>query len=150
MVLSFDILFKIPYIFITIIVIYILILVVLMLVEKLIKRKAKVEKVNQKRVYMEALKRIELSTRPPEVLVTDLNRLAQSFFREGLHMQEQREYSELAEIFKKSRKYELESFCNEMILLSYGGEKITRDKVMSAVKILQGIVSATDWEEKSS
>jgi len=121
-----------------IIVFLVLVAIILILLERKFRKLLDLRKSSRTLFYRKKVKNLRTAG-DPEKALDKLNELGRSFFKEAFNIPYTREYEDLIEYFKKTRRKECVSFCRLASELNYAGEEIDKNRLKSLKKILEKI-----------
>jgi hypothetical protein len=79
--------------------------------------------------YINEVLKIKNAVQQPETKLELLNILIKDYFRKKYHVRKNAGYSEMIEIFLEKKRPHLSTFCHDMVIDLYSGEKITENKI---------------------
>lgn len=125
---------NIGYLSIILIIVITIIVTVLMLIEKKLVKKV-IQNRNQRDLYYQ--KEIQqINKFKPNKAINQIDKIAKNFFAESFNLNENLEYTELKNFFKKKKNLEAQKFCESIIKPLYSPEKPSQEEIQKLIELL--------------
>ncbi|MEI6059034.1 MAG: hypothetical protein WCP89_04665 [archaeon] len=125
----------------------ILVILILGIYEKKLNKGINTDFISRNSIYMEQLKKIK-SNLNIEKPFEKINIIARDFFKEKFNLNQDWEYTQFEDEFRKRGLDDCEEFSRHFVELVYAGEKINPLRLRFMIEILEEIIGRYKIEEK--